>query len=89
MLTNHQKHHLDAIIKEAQENKLESMAMIKVLSKAKNVKDGFYNLYLNSVINKVRAIITSGIFPSELQRDSHIHDFLEKDNIQKSWQIQL
>ncbi|MCP4257961.1 MAG: hypothetical protein GY774_10600 [Planctomycetes bacterium] len=76
-LTKHQKFHLDAILKEQADNKLNPAKMTKLASVKKKTAQE-YLTYLDGVKIEVNKIIASGEFPLELKEPWHIHDYLEK-----------
>lgn len=76
-LTKHEKFHLDAMLVEIDDNKLQSVETKEKLSSAKNVAVEDYTTYLDGVKVEVQKILDSGVFPAGLE-PSEIHDYLEK-----------
>ena len=76
-LTEHEKHHLNAVITEIADNKLQSAKIVVKLSASKQVTIEGYASYLDEVKIETQKILDSGIFPIGLE-PSDIHDYLEQ-----------
>jgi hypothetical protein len=77
-LTTHEIFHLDAILAEIIDNKLQPVDIKKKLAESKNIKQNKYESYLDAIKIEVDNIKSSDLFPI-LDKTSDIHDFLEKE----------
>lgn len=76
-LTVHQKFHLDAMLVDIADNRIQPVEIKEKLSSSKGVAIEDYTTYLDAVEVEVQKILDSGIFPAGLE-PSDIHDYLEK-----------
>ncbi len=76
-LTRHQRFHLDATIREAEANKLESREMRVKLSESKELEERAYDAYNDEVIRLSQEIIDTRLFPSSAREPSEVHDYIE------------
>lgn len=80
MLTEHQTHHLEAVIIDSELSKSKSSEVRKKEANAKEITDANFDTYLEKVQVDAQAILDSGDFPIGLEvNPADIHDFLEKN----------
>lgn len=78
MLSDHQLLHLNAILNGAEETKNLSTEGKNKWMKAKKVKEGKEDEYLDKVVKDAEKIKKDGVFP-DLEYPSRIHDYIEKE----------
>lgn len=78
MLTDHQLLHLNAILAEAEETRNLPIEDKDKWMKAKKIKEGKEEEYLDEIIKDIEKIKKDEVFP-DLAHPSMIHDYIEKE----------
>lgn len=81
MLTDHQKKHLNAVIKDTTDHSESAIGagVANEMAKYHDVDTRDYQDYLDFIREAAQAILDNAIWPDELKNPYEIHDYLEEN----------